>query len=197
MWGLGPLVLAWGSASRRFRETMRAVLAIAMIVPLVAGCAISSNREDPVETPPPPAWRDIGTVPVPTDIRQVIEQKMILHDPQRIPSNYRLYGDFTNYAFTVSTADPATATLDFLTRDSESGGLSWQWELTTTIPPEPRADLGPHAPSGFAAPLPGIAISLLSQPEIKASSPWTTSGHALITRIRRSRLLVERQIAVS
>lgn len=135
---------------------MRAAFAIAVMIPLVVGCASSSGREDTDETPPPtPAWREIGTVPVPADIRQVIEHHMILNVPQRISSDYRLYGDFSNYAFAVSTPGPATAALDFLTRDGESGDLSWKWVLTTTIPPEPRAKLGPHAPFGFNAPLPG------------------------------------------
>ncbi len=133
---------------------MRAVLAVAVMIPLVMGCATSSNREDIVETPlPTPDWREIGTVPVPADIRQAIEHQLILHDPQRIPSEYRLYGAFSNYAFAVSTPGPATAALDFLTRDGESGDLSWQWALTTTIPPEPRAES--DTPPGFNAPLPG------------------------------------------
>jgi hypothetical protein len=133
---------------------MRATLVVAVMIPLVIGCATSPDREGTAETPPPiPGWREIGTVPVPADIRRAIEQDHIRHDPQRIPSAYRLYGDLSTYAFAVSTPGPATAALDFLTRDGESGEVSWQSALTVSIPPEPRAER--DTPPGFNAPLPG------------------------------------------
>ncbi len=149
---------------------MRAAFAVAVMIPLIVGCATSSDREDTAETfPPTPAWREIGTVPVPADIRQAIEQELIRHDPQRLPSAYRLYGDFSAYAFAISTPGPATAALDFLTRNGESGDLSWQWALTTTIPSEPRAES--DMPPGFNAPLPGgpYVGSVTTGPAGKAS----------------------------
>lgn len=161
---------------------MHVMLSIAVMISLVVGCASSSDREETVETQPLPVSRDIGTVPVPNDIRQVMEQHLIMQDPQRIPSHYRLYGDFTNYAFTVSTTDPATAALDFLTREGKFGDLSWQWGLTTTIPPEPRADIGPHAPPGFKAPLPGgpYAASTTTGPAGNTSYALYVSPNVII-----------------
>ncbi|WP_040668105.1 hypothetical protein [Nitrolancea hollandica] len=200
----------WRSASRRFREMMRAVLAIAVMIPLVVGCATSPNQEDTAETPPIPAWQGIGMVPVPAGIRQAIEQELIRHDPQRIPSVYRLYGDFSAYAFAVSTPGPATAALDFLTRNGESGDLSWQWALTTTIPSEPRAES--DMPPGFNAPLPGgpyvgsvttgpagtTSYALYISPDViivagKSDRPAIPAGHQSIRHLDNGRIHIDGQ----